>query len=158
MDGENKTVQEIYSAFPELDRGSISGRIHENIGKCFEKVGVGTYRPFSEGEIAERLKEKVSLPREELGRRIVDFMKDGKVKSVSEIFAKFNYASYKTLRTEMQRNPKLEKVGIGLYRIVNNEEVEVHEEEPKVEGNKELLESLKLVKTIIEKSIGKMEG
>ena len=66
MGGEPKTISEIAEAFPEISKSSISGRLHENLGKKFERIGVGKFRPLIEEEIEQIQKAKIEKPAEEV--------------------------------------------------------------------------------------------
>ena len=61
MNGEEKTISQIAEAFPEISRSSISGRLHENLGKKFERIGVGKFRPLTLEEIEQIQKQKVKI-------------------------------------------------------------------------------------------------
>lgn len=117
MNGETKTMDEIAEAFPEKTRSSLAGRLHENLGKKFIRVGKGVFKPMSFEEVqAQREKEGFHYGYEE---------------------RPMSYAENQIMQREQPNFPE--------QRI------------PEVK-DKALLESLKLMKGIIEQAILKIEA
>lgn len=111
-------VQDLYAEFPEAHEHSIRGRIYENLGKHFKRVGRGLYVAVA-GESAcvvvqgDALEELRKLPTEYADALITD-----PPYPWLDRFRAKNTSSWKRMQVDFERREIDADLGLELYRVL----------------------------------------
>lgn len=111
-------IQDLYAQFPEAHEHSIRGRIYENLGRDFRRVGRGLYVAIT-GDAAcivvqgEAIEEVKHLESESVDALITDPPYDWLDK-----FREKKTTSWKRMQVEFERGEIDVDLGIELYRVL----------------------------------------
>lgn len=111
-------VQDLYAAFPDAHEHSIRGRVYENLGKHFRRVGRGLYIAMA-GEAAcivaegDALEEIRKLPSESVDALITD-----PPYPWLDRFSRRATTSWKRLQYAFERSDVDPTLGLELYRVL----------------------------------------
>ena len=111
-------VQDLYAEFPEAHEHSIRGRIYENLGKDFRRVGRGLYVAMTEEAACvvvsgDALEETKKLPTEFFDALITD-----PPYPWLDRFRARNTTSWKRMQVEFDRMEIDKELGLELYRVL----------------------------------------
>lgn len=111
-------IQDLYAKFPEAHEHSIRGRIYENLGKDFRRIGRGLYVAMTEEAACvvvsgDALEEAKKLPTEFFDALITD-----PPYPWLDRFRARNTTSWKRMQVEFDRSDIDKELGLELYRVL----------------------------------------
>lgn len=111
-------IQDLYEKFPEAHEHSIRGRIYENLGKDFRRVGRGLYVAMTEEAACvvvsgDAIEETKKLPTEFFDALITD-----PPYPWLDRFRARNTTSWKRMQVEFDRMEIDRELGLELYRVL----------------------------------------